>query len=153
MTKFCFKALGKEDQDEAVIQGKFPDYAAILPKEVNVTNTVSINIIRSFCNTLLKAGMTSKKEHRGILRYDRQQYIGINLSNLLSSAETFARLGYSQVDLGFIRYNKPILIAPQGRINDIAGLTTAFILLMPIVPHDYHIDKKNNNQRVVGDIF
>ena len=52
VTKFCFKALGKEDQDEAVIQGKFPDYAAILPKEVNIIRTVNTDKLLLFCNTL-----------------------------------------------------------------------------------------------------
>jgi hypothetical protein len=130
LTKFCFKTLGKEGEEEAVIQESFPDYVAVIPKKINAIRTVNVAILRQFCYALLKDNFVDSNHKGALFRYENH-YIGINLKYLQICAETFLRLGYRIAEMGFIAFNKPILIAPYDEMAEVSAFNTQFILLMP----------------------
>jgi len=153
LTKFCFEAFAKEQPNNAVIEMRFPDYAAAIPKEIKLVYTIPTDALRRYCSALMKVGMTNKQQHRGALKYGEEEYMGVDLTFLLSAAESMERLGETTIDLGFASVDKPLVIVGEGKIKEVSNLSIPFVLVMPLAPTGHDENKKKIYQMEKGLVY
>jgi hypothetical protein len=127
ITKFCFDQLNMKGAEEAKVEQEFPDYVKVIPANLKAVKTVSINALRTFCTASLKSGLVSSFGKAGTFCYAPGAFIFINVEYVNTSVEAFAKLGFETVDIGI--HDTIVLIAPAGKIKEVATLNTPFVLL------------------------
>ncbi len=131
MTRKCFK----ENNDELILDVKFPDYKQILPNIETPYRTFELNIddFRKLIYTLEANGFTKEGMTQLHFIYD-DQIISIDaFKRFLPALETFKKLGEEKVKIWIHAHNKAIVLTKATtKLEELADLKTPFVLFMPV---------------------
>lgn len=124
----------KSEEGCLEVDGNFPNYLAVIPREYTSVATVKTYNLYKFCMVVVDHKLNNPAT-RGIrLKYGEFQ-IGFNAVFLAELLKTMSVLGYSEVELCFQESNRAMVVVPKGNVRKIGlgnNIDTDLGLLMPI---------------------
>lgn len=114
VTKLCKQANSSVKKDK--LQGKYPDYAAVISKENPIVHKVSVYKLKTFVKAILMGKYANEVTQQVRLVYNKEQgaydHIGFKGQFLLEVLETFLKLGFEYVFMSFSMPNRAVAFSP-----------------------------------------
>ena len=140
MSKECWANNNGKD----VLDEKFPNYEAVIPKDNDVVRTIDIKPLREFLISVKKAKLTSDITNAISIRLKDKGEVkeyGFNSVFLLDGLNAMSKLGHTEVDMSFNESNKrATLITAVGESKKASNLNADLTLIMPAMLSDEYSD-------------
>jgi hypothetical protein len=134
---YCHTKKCIEESKDGKIEGKFPNYEAVIPSTQDYTKNVNAEYLLTYLKNANKYRLFNSVTHASILYFETSEgayKIGVNTELLASCIEAMIELGHKEISLNFIEPNRAITITPRGKTNeDARDLKTDFALCMPVM--------------------
>ncbi len=131
MTRKCFK----ENNEELILDVKFPDYKQILPNTETTYQTFELHVedFRQLIYTLEANGFRKSDMTQLHFIYGDQIISVDAFKRFLPALETFKKLGEEKVKIWIHAHNKAIVLTETtAKLEELADLKTPFVLFMPV---------------------
>lgn len=117
------------------IDGKFPDYKAILP-EHSVITKVDAYKLKTYVQAVVNGKYENNITHAVCFKVENDFNIGFNSNFLIECLESFLLMGYNELYFGFSTPSRGITISPNENTakNSLKNIGKhPFVLLMPVI--------------------
>ena len=138
---YCHTKKCIEESKDGKIEGKFPNYEAVIPSTQDYTKNVNAEYLLTYLKNANKYRLFNSVTHASILYFETSEgtyKIGVNTELLSSCIEAMIELGHKEISLNFTAPNRAITITPRGKTNeDARDLKTDFALCMPVMISEF----------------
>lgn len=153
-TKQCLKVADKKEIKDDKIDGKYPNFEAIIPVEYEYIYECDLLSIKTYIETIIRCEYTGKFRKDILFSFDdEKQKITFNGAFFIDVCNSFLAMGHRRVKIGIVSSSRPIILTPDLSFdfNDAKMIEKRdFCLLMPDLRRD-SIEKQKNTDYGISE--
>ena len=128
----CIKLFSDTEKiEDNKIEGRYPDYPAVIPIDNPYVYPVTIAKLKTYCRAVLEGNYVNKTTYQVVFAFADNQPIGFNGKFVMDICNAFEKLGYSKAFIHLSTATRAAVFSPDK--DDVRIGKSVLGLLMPVM--------------------